>query len=337
MFTYSYKYLIASIFFMSLLFTLKAQPHLDEYGQAKKYLIAGDYLNATTLIKKLITFDSANIELKKDLAICYNFQREYNNAVQTLKTLVDSGFADDQCFQISGNAYKALNQIEACKTLFLKGLAKFPDNGPLYNEMASLLWNNKDNSCIKYWEKGIEKDPEYSKNYYNACRYYNNSNEKMWSLIYGEIFVNMEPSNSRTPEIKQLLLDDYRKIFTEIISDSVLSAKNKFSQKYLGNLYKQYTVLKEDINAATLSMLRTRFILDWFYDNPDEFPSSLFSFHQTLLKQGLFDVYNQWLLGSSDNLLDFQNWTMIHQEEYEAFIQFQKTASFKMPKGQYYH
>ena len=332
-----YRYLFLFLLGLSIQLSLQAQNKFDEYAQAKVYLVKGDYLNAATLLKKLISFDSTDIELKKDLAICYNFQREYENAIQTLKPIVDKDKADDQCFQLLGNSYRALHQTDECKLLFLKGIAKFPDNGPLYNEMADLLWSIKDNTCIKYWEKGIQQDPEYSKNYYNACRYYNNTKESVWCLIYGEVFVNMEPNNSRTPEIKKILVDHYRNILTEVITDSVLSTKNKFTQKYLGTVYKQYKSVQKGINANSLSLLRTKFIIDWLRDDTAEFPHQLFSFHQTLLRNGMFEAYNQWLLGSSDNLDAFNNWTKLHQQEYNEFVNYYKTLIFKMPANQFYN
>lgn len=332
-----HRYLFLFLFCLSTQLSLQAQNKFDEYAQAKVYLIKGDYLNATTLLKKLITFDSTDIELKKDLAICYNFQREYDNAIQTLKPIVDKDKADDQCFQILGNSYRALKLTDDCKLLFLKGIAKFPDNGPLYNEMADLLWSIKDNTCIKYWEKGIQKDYEYSKNYYNACRYYNNIGENTWCLIYGEVFVNMEPNNSRTPEIKKILLDNYRKILTEVITDSVLSSKNKFTQQYLGTIYKQYKSVQNGIDVTSLSLLRIRFIIDWFKDDNTEFPHQLFSFHQSLLRNGMFDAYNQWLLGSSDDLDAFNSWTKIHLQEYNEFINYYKSVTFKMLANQFYN
>ena len=50
----------------------------------------------------------------------------------------------------------------------------------------------------------------------------------------------------------------------------------------------------------------------------------------------MFDAYNQWLFGTSENLAAYDNWTKAHAEEYEAFSKFQKSRIFKMPAGQYY-
>ena len=65
------------------------------------------------------------------------------------------------------------------------------------------------------WEKGIEIDPNYSGNYYNAAQYYFFTQDKVWGLVYGEIFVNLESYSKRTAEMKDLLLEGYKKLFTD--------------------------------------------------------------------------------------------------------------------------
>ena len=50
----------------------------------------------------------------------------------------------------------------------------------------------------------------------------------------------------------------------------------------------------------------------------------------------MFNAYNQWLFGASENLAAYDNWTKAHAEEYNGFTTFQKSRIFKMPQGQYY-
>jgi hypothetical protein len=188
-------------------------------------------------------------------------------------------------------------------------------------------------SCIQYWEKGIQNDPNYSKNYYNACLFYNNTNEKIWALLYGEIFINLDPQGKKTPEMKELLLNNYRYLFSKSALDSLAPSNNIFIQKLLANIYKQHSVIEEKVTASTLTMLRTRFILDWYYDTSEASSFQLFDYHKQLLEQGLFEAYNQWLFGSTDDLIKFQNWTQLHNTEYKAFIQFQQSKLFKIKRS----
>ena len=130
-----------------------------------------------------------DIELAKDLAFTYYLQKNYSSALETAKPLVERKDADEQCYQILGLVYKALEERKDCEKMYKQGIKKFPNSGTLYNEYGEMLWTRQDNDAIKLWEKGIEVDPNYSSNYYNACKFYYFTYDKVWSLIYGEILV----------------------------------------------------------------------------------------------------------------------------------------------------
>jgi hypothetical protein len=201
-----------------------------------------------------------------------------------------------------------------------------------------MLWTKQDYDAIKWWEKGIEMDPNYSSNYYNACKYYYFTVDKVWSLIYGEIFVNLESYSKRTPEIKNILLEGYKKLFTDFKLQKNQNAKTVlFVPTYLTVMNDQASTITPGITAESLTILRSKFVLEWFDKNAGKFPFRLFEYHRQLLKEGLFDAYNQWIFGAAQNLTDFQNWTNTHADEYNRFINFQKNRVFKVPTGQYYH
>lgn len=68
----------------------------------------------------------------------------------------------------------------------------------------------KNSEAIQQWEKGIQADPSFAGNYYNAAVHYANTGNKVWPLIYGEIFVNMESLTERATAMKKLLLQQYK-------------------------------------------------------------------------------------------------------------------------------
>jgi hypothetical protein len=193
--------------------------------------------------------------------------------------------------------------------------------------------------AVKQWETGVEKDPSYSGNYYHLARFYNARNENVWSALYGEIFVNIESLTARTAEIKDIILESYKRLFN---SNDLLQAyqnsksKNEFTKAWLSSMNKQLTVASSGIGTETLVMIRTRFILDWYAAYAAKFPFKLFDHQRELLQQGLFDAYNQWLFGASSNISEFQNWTGTHKEEYAGFTKLQRSRIFKVPAGQYY-
>ncbi|HEY2721492.1 MAG TPA: hypothetical protein VGI82_07195, partial [Chitinophagaceae bacterium] len=188
------------------------------------------------------------------------------------------------------------------------------------------------------WEKGIRVDPSCSGNYYNAALFYFYTKDKVWSLIYGEIFVNMESLSERGASMKQLLLQGYKE---KLFADANMMAgqeknKNEFSRAFLDCMSKQSSVAVRGLNTETLTMIRTRFILEWFDKFASKFPYKLFDYERQLIQDGLFPAYNEWLFGTVENLAAYDSWTKDHDEEYKNFTAFQKTRIFKMPQGQYY-
>lgn len=305
---------------------------LDE--TAKTYMRQGDYSNAIVVLTRAQHEDPDNLQVLKDLSFAYYLQKNYSKALETAKPLPDRKDADVESYQVLGLIYKAIEERKDCEKMYKQGIKRFPNSGVLYNEYGEMLWTKQDYEAIKQWEKGIEVDPGYSSNYYNACKYYYFSYDKVWSLIYGEIFVNLESYSKRTPEIKNILVDGYKKFFTDIKKNQ--TTKNPFANAYLSVMNDQSAAISQGITAESLTVLRSKFILEWFNKYAGQFPFRLFDYQQQLLKEGMFDAYNQWIFGASQNLTAFQNWTSQHADEYNRFINFQKGRVFKLPTKQYY-
>ena len=326
------------VLFISLISSISyAQESKELYETARTYMRQGDFANASLVLTRALQQDPQNIDILNDLALDYFFQKEYNKALEVIKPVTDKNIANDQSFQILGNVYKALRQVKDAEKIYKKGIKKFPASGPLYNDYGETLWAQGDVNAIKQWERGIEKDPQFSGNYYNSARYYYFSTDKTWSIIYGEIFLNLETFTSRTSEMKGIVLESYKKLFGDVTSLNSTHDKNSFEASFLENMIKQSPIATQGITPESLTMIRTRFILDWLKINSIKYHFHLFDFHKQLLENGLFDAYNQWIFGVSQNLTAYQNWTLTHPEEYADFLKFQKNRMFKMPLGEYFH
>jgi len=303
---------------------------------AKTFQRQGDFGNAIIVLNKALEKEPSNIEVQKDLAFNYYLNHDYDKALKIGKPLTEKPGADVQSYQILGLVYKAIEDRKECEKLYKKGLKEFPNSGVLYNEYGEMLWTKQDYGAIKMWEKGIEVDPNYSGNYYNAAKHYYMTNDKVWSLIYGEMFLNLESYTRRTAEIKNVLLDGYKKLFAAADMMKGQDAKNEFTTAFLNTMKKEYSIVASGITPETLTMIRTKFILDWDASFASRFPLRLFDYQRQLLKGGLFDAYNQWLFGAAQNLTAFQNWSTTHTDQYDEFNKFQKGRVFKVPAGQYY-
>jgi tetratricopeptide (TPR) repeat protein len=328
--------------FFTLLLLLTGSGAFSQTAQqlqqtAKTFMLKGDFNNAILVLNRAISMNPGNTEITKDLALDYYLNKDYEKALETIKPIIAGNSADDQSYQIAGDIYKQQNDLKECEKLYKRGLEKFPESGALYNDYGELLGYKGDQTAIKQWEKGIQVDPSYSKNYYNASRYYSIVGNFVWSVIYGEIFLNMEPLSAYTPELKGIILQNYEKIFADADLTKKNKDKNKFAQDFITCLNKQSNIATMGINPGSLTMIRTRFILDWYNGYAAKYPFRLFDWQQQLIREGLFDAYNQWIFGMAQNLDAYQTWTNTHTAEYNGFNNFQKGRIFKVPTGQYYH
>jgi tetratricopeptide (TPR) repeat protein len=313
-----------------------AQENPRETAQA--FMRNGDFDNAILVLNRAYQQDKDNLDLQKDLTLAYYYKRDYAKALELVKPMLDRDDADVVSYQIAGNVYKALEEVKDADKMYKKAIKKFPKSGPLLSEYGELLWAQKDYNAINLWEKGIREDPGYSGNYYNAALFYFYTKDKIWSLIYGEIFLNMESLTDRSNAMKQLLYDGYKqKLFgdADLMKDQTVKGGD-FAEAYLTTMGKQASVMNKGLNVETLTMVRTRFILDWYANYAAKFPFKLFDYQQQLIREGMWDAYNQWLFGPVENLTAFDNWSKLHADNYKEFTTFQRGRIFKMPSGQYY-
>ncbi|MBC7829795.1 MAG: tetratricopeptide repeat protein [Chitinophagaceae bacterium] len=314
-----------------------AQDSASTHQTAKTFIRQGDYSNAILVLNKSLQADPDNFEIKKDLAFAYYLHRDYVKALETAKPLADASNADIQSYQILGMVYKAIEERKECEKMYKIAIKKFPKSGVLHNEYGEMLWSKKDFAeAVKLWERGIEVEPNYSGNYYNAAKYYYFSLDKVWGIVYGELFVNLESYSKRTAEIRNLLLDGYKKLFADADMSKNQNTKNEFVRAFLETMKKNASVVSSGVTPESLVALRTRFILDWNTGTGNRLPYRLFDYHTQLLKAGMFDAYNQWIFGIAKDLAAFQVWTTTHTDEYNKFNTFQKNRVFKLPEGQYY-
>ncbi len=305
---------------------------------ARTLLQQGNYENALQLLEKARQIQPDNIDVLKDEILAYYYKRDFAKALEISKTITERDDADVQSYQLLGMCYKAIAAYKDADKMYKTVLKKFPSSGVLYSEYGDMLASSDNTSgAIKQWEKGIEVDPNISSNYYYASKYYAKSGNIIWGLLYGEVFVNLESLTKRTTEIKEQLLNGYKKLFANRNNINSLKADNSSFANAVAETFGKLTgILKDNTTPEVLTALRTRFILDWYNNDAKNFRFKLFDFQRQLLQEGYFDAYNQWLFGETGNADKYNNWVYTHNEEAEAFKQFKRTSLFKIPAEQYY-
>jgi len=336
------KKIVFALALSSVFFSVKAQETQDAsklQESATVSLQKGDFDNAIALLNKAKDLKPNDVEIVKQLAYANYLHRDYAKAIEISKSLIEKNAADEQCFQVLGLAYKGIAEYDEGDKMYRKALKAFPNSGVLYSEYGDLLsLKNDESAAIKEWEKGIETAPSYSGNYYYASKYYQNNNEPLWSLLYGETFINLESLSGRTVETKGVLLDDYNKLLLSPNTLTEASKKgNAFIQAVASTIAKYTGEASGGITPASLTALRTKFISDWFDNSASKFPFHLFDHQKLLIKENMFESYNQWIFGAAINTNDFRDWLTGHETEIKNFQNFERNALFKVPAGQYYN
>lgn len=336
---YLYDMKMIVSFFLLIAMALQGMSQEDTLHQkGRAYMRTGDWKNALFVLNRALQQTPGNIEVIKDIAYSYYLQNDFANALETIKPVVDGDQADVQSFQIAGSIYRAIEDTKNGARTYTKGLKKFPLSGPLYSEYGELLWQKKDLNAIYEWQKGIKSDPNYPGNYYHAARYYYFTQEKVWGLIYGEIFVNLESYTLRTAEIKNLLTDGYRKLFqsADLLKGFNEKKQPAFEKAFLTAMNAQSGIVAEGISTEGLIKARAGFLEHWYKNYASTFPFRLFDHQKQLLESGMFAAYNEWIFSSGDTPEAYQQWVADNKEAYEQFNHFQRGRVFKLPKDQYY-
>jgi tetratricopeptide (TPR) repeat protein len=318
-------------------FSQVAPDAFELHETAKTFLRQGDYENAILVLNRALLMQPNNLEMTKDLLFSYYVKRDFVKAIEIGKVLVEREDADVQSFQMLGMTYKSIAEEKEAEKLYKKGLKKFPNEGILYSEYGDLIAAKQIEAAIKLWEKGVEVDPNNVNNYYHLSKYYADKGNTIWSILFAETFLNMESFTARSTELKNLLLDQYKRFF---IQGATKENDNKKASQFAGAvadiLLRQQGQLTTGITPESLTLIRTRFILDWYNKYAEKFPFRLFEHQKQLLQEGMFQAYNFWLFGPAANLKTYQTWQQYHQEELNNFLGFIRSKVYKVPEGQQY-
>lgn len=335
------KYLFILVFIISasVLYSQSNSEKAYELGmEAIELMDNGQIEKSIELLEKAQQLDPTNMNYSYEMAYAHNLSGNYSEAMKILKKLLKHPDVTDQVYQMLGNLYDITgNPKKAIKT-YESGLKLFPNSGNLYLERGTMeAMQNKLGEAVYYYEKGIEVDPAFPSNYYWASRIYFLSDNKVWGMIYGEIFMNMERNTKRTADISKLLFDCYKENI--VIEDSTttvdlcsnqifIDVKNMsaddFKMPYCVSYSLDYTmgiIDTKDINLNSLDTIRGEFIEQYFSKgHNEEYPNVLFDYMKTMKDAGWLTYYNHWILMKGDEEA-FDKWLEGKESLWERFVQ----------------
>jgi tetratricopeptide (TPR) repeat protein len=312
--------------------------------QAVQIMDEGKYDESIVLLEKCATLDPTNYVFPYEIAYAQFLKKDGPQSIRTLeKLLATYQPVNDRCYQLLGSVYDTEKNPDKALDIYLEGLKKFPQSGRLYLELGVVWASSKNNvdKALEYWEEGIRQDPRYASNYYWAAKTYCQSEEELYGVLYGEIFMNLERNSKRTEEMSELLYQTYRKAIT-------IQSKNKLSISFskvssiltvpdngalklpFGLQYELCMSLSvpvalgkfkknTELNLSHLANIRQTFLSEWFSRKLNgQYPNALFDWQLKLQAEGYLEAYSHWLL-MKGNGQEFQDWSARHDHQFEAF------------------
>lgn len=320
-------------------------------AKAAHLMDSGEFDKARLLLFDILKTDPDNATCAYEIAYSYSMERDYRAALRYAEPLLTNTHRTDQHFEMVGNCYDYLGEPQKAIEVYRKGFETFPTSGRLCLELGVMFAKQeKYDTAMAYFEKGIVVEPMFPSNYYWASRFYLNSTEGVWGMIYGEIFMNLERNTRRTVEMSELLYKSYKERI-KITSDKsatvsfsramVLPPSNdrdtsKFRLPYGIGVYEPVLSMSlgslQPITLNRLDTIRTTFLESYKLMGFDStYPNVLFNFQDQVRAAGHLEAYNHWLLMKGDEEA-FGTWLESNKQKLEDFYAWFKVHRIAIDK-----
>jgi tetratricopeptide (TPR) repeat protein len=335
-----------SIFNKTFAQTDKTAGELDAAAAQKSFVHGNElmhkenYKGAIEAYSDAVDLDSSKANYQFQLGLAHYFAKNYKITISVLHSLLKKFPADERYYSLMGSCYTETRNDKKAYSVLQEGLKKYPNSGNIHSQLGKIEYDHKNfNLAINFWENGVQADPMYPSNYYYLSLAYGSTKEKMWGIIYGEIFINLETNTERTYEIMKRVYDFYQqaifikspknkfalfsdevsRLSNEQIRDTMLLHKN-FSISFNDISQRSLIVFKDKYNTQKLIEFRKRVIDLWYSKNrPLDFPIPIFDYQREIISEGYFEAYNYWLFSKGDPKA-FNDWLEINKKKYDEFI-----------------
>ena len=324
----------------------------------------GNFDKSIELLEKSKKLDPNNLTYSYEIAYAHYNLKDYKKAIKILEKLKNRKDVTEVVFQLLGNSYDILGDPEKAIETYSNGLKIFENSGSLYLELGIVnFFKENYNEAIQCWENGIIVEPEFPSNYYWLAKIFSNTNEKIWALFYGEIFMNLERGSKRTEEISNKLFSVFQECY---ISKSDTSGEFQLtekgfqitinSKKDLKNIAKGKDFLPfEGVFASDFAIagafayedgttsineifnIRSSIINLWFNEKKHckNFSNILMDYQKTIYDKGYLEPYTYWLL-MKGNEKEFEDWYNKNEENFKLFITWYQNNPLRITKKDKY-
>ena len=304
------------------------------YRQAREYTRMGNYADAITTYKQLLLLAPGKTALSAELGNVYLLSADYAMAEQTVEPLLGKTDATEQIYRIMAASQLFQKHYKRAKVTVRDGLTRFPSSGLLYHERGAILKEQKKQTqALEAWINGIVNAPLFAPNYKIAAEAFLGTDEVLWGLLYGETYLSMKHDTDGDDAFKRLLYLGWGTYFKNLAKTNLYPQASVFESKVNGIYTGLTPVVSDGLSTENLVMVHTRFFMEWFGSSAKPSPFSLFSYQNDLIRNGLFDIYIEYLYGAAENTVQFDGWNKFHTGDMERFLSWKKDNFLIPSKG----
>lgn len=291
---------------------------------------------------KAIALEPTIIAYQYERVLCYVMTKDYTKAIGLLTPIYRDSALYDRGFQLMGNIHDMQNDSASALAYYRQGLEAYPRSGRLHYELgAAAFIERKVQDALSWWKKGTIVEPAFATNYYWLAKVYAETSDKLWSVLYGEAFLNLERSSERTKEISKLLFDTWNAALRlgdtldpiNLASDDVLDipsplgpAQMNFAMAFefmVANAGQHLIPSKGVLPKLSLPQLvdlRTRFIKAWVAGGKDTtYRNDVLAFEAEVAKAGWIKEYLYWLYSYGDKRA-MNDYFRTNEHRYDTFL-----------------
>lgn len=328
--------------------TIWPSPEIERvYTQGREALTQGDARTALNLFRQVADLAPDVPEARRDLAQALVLTGDAEGALRELEPLFKGREADASVYRIGVQAYTAQKKGDAALRLVREGIRRNPESGELYGAMGDMeAATNRQEEALAAYLEGIERDPNYYLNYYKAANIYIFSKKIIWAILYAETFLLYEHQTPRATDTRNLLFSAYRRFFFPNETDERLNPgstriqtgrASNFEDAVVQTLRRQAPVISDGVTTENLIMLRARFLAEWSDAYARKYPYALFRYQDSMVRIGVFDAYNQQLLGRAEQGSGFEAWNKMNPKAIPEFAAWAASHPFRAALGEFYN
>ena len=183
---------------------LAQTPRDERIARAVERMDDGDYDEAARLLESVLAADPKNFLANYETGYLLYMQERYEEAVEVLRRIKRKDYPP--LYQLLGNAYDMAGDRKRAVKTYEKGLRENPDAGRLYLELGNIAYAERQyDRALACYRRGATVDPAHPSNYRSLALLYAISTEPVWTLVWGELFMNLERGSGRTSAMSCLL------------------------------------------------------------------------------------------------------------------------------------